>query len=95
MIVDFSRRVLGGCQVIARDSDATRILQLDSSGCSNLKQHSDEIFVFADWALHVGFRYIAAPYTETACWQLDVSLAIRPPSAREKRSCEDLDLHIT
>ena len=59
MIVEFSRRVLGGCYVIARVSDAIRILPLDSSGCSNLKQHSDETFVFTDWALHDGFRFRA------------------------------------
>ena len=59
MILEFSRRVLGGCWVIARDSDARRILRLNSSGCANLKQYSNETFVFTDWTLHDRFRFRA------------------------------------
>ena len=59
MILEFSQRVLGGCWVIARDPDARGILRLDSSGCVNLKQHSNETFVFSDWTLHDRFRFRA------------------------------------
>ena len=59
MMLEFSRRVLGECWVIARDSDARRILRLDSSGCANLKQYSNETFVFTDWTLHDRFRFRA------------------------------------
>ena len=59
MILEFSRRMLGGCSEIAGDSDARRILRLDSSGCSNLERHSDETFVFTGWTLHDGFLFRA------------------------------------
>ena len=59
MILEFSRRLLGGCSVIAANSNARRILRLDSSGSFNLEQHSDETFVFSDWTLHDGFRFRA------------------------------------
>ena len=55
MILAFSRRMLGGCSEFTRDSDAKRILLLDSSGCSNLERHSDETFVLTGWTLHEGF----------------------------------------
>ena len=59
IILEFSRRLLGGCSVIAANSNARRILQLDSSGSFDLEQHSDETFVFTGWTLHDGFRICA------------------------------------
>ena len=59
LLDEISRRVLGGCRVIAQDSDARRILRLDSSAWSNLDQHSDETFVFTDLILNDGFRFRA------------------------------------
>ena len=46
MILEFSRRMLGGCSEVARDSDARSFLPLDSFGSYNLERHSGETFVF-------------------------------------------------
>ena len=59
IFLEFSRRMLGGCSDFARDSDAGRILQLDSPGSSNLERHAEDTFVFTGWTSHDGFRFRA------------------------------------
>ena len=59
IFLEFSRRMLGGCSDFARDSDAGRILQLDSPGSSNLERHAKDTFLFTGWTSHDGFRFRA------------------------------------